>query len=538
MRLAVLHTDLPMALFVGMAMVGGVAGHGMLSVPAPRDGTQLAGPNKGNVGPCGTATDTAATPSAEVTAGAETTVEWNLAAAHGGPCEIRIASTDAGLEGAPLLETVGACNQQASVAVTVPAGLSGNAVLQWYWDGDGPYYDCADITVRAGAAASATAGGALSTDVDDPVPYAEVEVVFTNDMADVEAAGGEWQTGVIRAIATNVGIPAARIEIARILPGSIRVFIRFLEDLTADEADDEEVLSADSAAELFSEQLEAGTDVMTDPSFACCYESHEITQWASPTIWRVFKWFVFVLLMAGCAAGALKFLQWKKESATVKAELELREKEKDAADDVDFEPKTVGEYKSKATNDDGGRPGASAHVPAETSAVVAAGSAQPVRLQPPPLADLESRFFAAAASPSGAEGSGGGWGAVRSASRQIQTARALGITRASRQTHPACQISLGRLLLTCIAHLHVSDRDNAACSTYKTCRQWRCSVAATSAIIPRSCSCASPEACSSCRWWRCYCYWYSVRACAAAAPSCAQHRQWLVIHCATLAVPG
>ncbi len=363
-------------------------------------------------------------------------MRYRLDAAHNGPCEVRIAATQGGLDGAAVLARNGACNQQDDLTVTVPAELSGNAVLQWYWDGDGPYYDCADITVRAGAAASATAGGALSTDVDDPVPYAEVEVVFSNDMADVEAAGGEWQTGVIRAIAANVGIPASRIEIARIVPGSIRVFIRFLEDLTADE-DGEEVLSADDSARLFSEQLEAGTDVMSDPSFACCYESHEITQWASPTIWRVFKWFVFFLLMAGCAAATLKFLQWKKESAAVKAELKLRDKE-DAAGDVDYERKIGVDYKSKAGHGDEGSVDASADSLAE-SAVVATGSAQPVRLQPPSLASLESRFFAAAASPSGAEGSDGGWGAIRSASRQIQTARALGLTRASLSNHSAAK---------------------------------------------------------------------------------------------------
>ena len=426
---------------VGMVLLGCVAGHGMLSIPAPRAGTQQAGPNKGNVGPCGTATATAAAPSAELQAGTATTVTWTLAAAHAGPCNIRIAQTDAALADAPLLETVAACNQQNSVAVTVPAGLSGNAVLQWHWQGDGPYFDCADVTVTGrGAANSAAGGGALSSELEDPIPYAEVEVVFSNDMADVEAAGGAWEAGVVTAIATHVGIPASRIEIAKILPGSIRVFIRFLEALVDG---DEQALSADDSAKLFSEQLDAGTDVMTDPSFACCYESHEITQWSSPT-WMYLKWFVAFLVVASCILGTLKFLQWKKESAVVKAELELREKEQDAVADAGYAPKAT------RGDSDGADTLADALSFDNEAPTLATGSAQPrpARLKPPSLAGIESRFFAAAP-PTEVDGGGGGWGTMRTASRQIQTARALGAMRASRRVN---FLSLPPSLSLCLQH--------------------------------------------------------------------------------------
>ena len=402
-----------------MSLLGCVAGHGMLSIPTPRAGTQLAGPNKGNVGPCGTATATAAAPSAELQAGTATTVTWDLAAAHAGPCNIRIAQTDAALADAPLLETVAACNQQDSVAVTVPAGLSGNAVLQWHWQGDGPYFDCADVTVTGRGAANSA----------EPIPYAEVEVAFSNDMADVEAAGGAWEAGVVAAVASHVGISASRIEIAKILPGSIRVFIRFLEALVDGDEADEEALSADDSAKLFSEQLDAGTDVMTDPSFACCYESHEITQWSSPG-WVYLKWFVAFVLLACCILGTLKFLQWKKESAVLKAELELREKERDAAAGAEYAPKsTPADGNGAVTN-----PSADALAFETETPALPVGSAQarPTRLKPPSLAGFESRFFAAAPTEQ-VEGGGGGWATMRSASRQIQTARALGAMRASRQ---------------------------------------------------------------------------------------------------------
>jgi hypothetical protein len=424
-----------MRALVWLALVTDVAGHGMLTVPAPRDGTQNAGPNKGGAAePCGTATATAATPTVTLAAGAPTTVEWRLNAAHGGPCEIRIAATDDALAGTAPLETVGACNGQDSVGITVPAGITGNAVMQWYWDGDGPYYDCADITVTGGtaaaaggAAASAAATGAAASGSAEAEPaFAEVEVVFSNDIADVS---DEWETRVIRAVATNVGISASRIEIAEILPGSIRVIFRFFEDLAADASDDEDALSADDSAKKLAEQLDSGTGIMTSPDFECCYTSYEITQWASPGM-EYLKWFLMFLLIAGAIVGALKFLKWKKEQGPVKAELKLRQQDKEAAaaagDDVENEAKGG----SSGTGD------TEVSRPVVASAVPDAASALPAKPSPPPLEGLEGRFFAAAAaSPSGegggGGGAGGGWGTMRAASRQIQSARTLGVMRKS-----------------------------------------------------------------------------------------------------------
>ena len=53
---------------LALALVAGataVAGHGIMTTPAPRDGTNVAGGNKGNnAEPCGTNTATPGTPTA------------------------------------------------------------------------------------------------------------------------------------------------------------------------------------------------------------------------------------------------------------------------------------------------------------------------------------------------------------------------------------------------------------------------------------------------------------------------------------------
>ena len=133
---------LSLALCAAAVNVPFADGHGILTTPAPRDGTTIAGGNKGNVGPCGDNTATAGTATATLAAGAQTTVRWALNAAHNGPCEVKIAATDGALAGAATLANVGACNGQDSVDITVPAGMAaGNAVLQWNWSGDAPYFD-------------------------------------------------------------------------------------------------------------------------------------------------------------------------------------------------------------------------------------------------------------------------------------------------------------------------------------------------------------------------------------------------------------
>lgn len=168
---------------LALALVAGataVAGHGIMTTPAPRDGTNVAGGNKGNnAEPCGTNTATPGTPTATLAAGAETTVRYNLIAAHGGPCEVRIAATDGALAGTAALARNNACNGDDALTVTVPANLAGTAVLQWYWQGDGAYYDCADVTITGGAGGGGTAanaartGGASSGIEDDCDPEEE-----------------------------------------------------------------------------------------------------------------------------------------------------------------------------------------------------------------------------------------------------------------------------------------------------------------------------------------------------------------------------
>eukprot|EP01051_Picozoa_sp_SAG22_P024670 SAG22_NODE_6945_length_792_cov_1.405483_2_plen_83_part_00 len=65
-----------------LLFAAGVDSHGMMTIPAARDGTQVAGPNKGgDKGPCGKGVATLVAKgavSATLAAGAETTVEWRM----------------------------------------------------------------------------------------------------------------------------------------------------------------------------------------------------------------------------------------------------------------------------------------------------------------------------------------------------------------------------------------------------------------------------------------------------------------------------
>lgn len=151
----------------------GVEGHGMLSVPTPRTGTTIAGNNKNSGTPCGSSTNTKGGIVATFTAGQTTTVRWGLEAAHNGPCTVKIAGGDPG--GEPNFEnlqpvtggSITACNAAATTTVTIPADLPpGDAVLQWFWNGDGTYENCADITIQAAGGAgggSAQAGNAAGS---------------------------------------------------------------------------------------------------------------------------------------------------------------------------------------------------------------------------------------------------------------------------------------------------------------------------------------------------------------------------------------
>ena len=131
-----------------------------MTTPAPRAGTNQAGGNKGGgAGPCGP--QNAATPQVTLAAGAQTTVEWDINAAHGGSCEIKVAPTDGELEAATAIGgnfPCGANGQATTRTVTIPADTAaGTAVLQWYWTGDGPYWNCADVTITGGGGGAAAA---------------------------------------------------------------------------------------------------------------------------------------------------------------------------------------------------------------------------------------------------------------------------------------------------------------------------------------------------------------------------------------------
>jgi len=137
--------------------------HGMISNPAPRTGTQIAGGNKGNVGPCG-GTDTAGASTATLTAGATIQIAHDLRANHGGPIDVRISPGKAGEPAQGTFQAAGNIANSRAAAngfpATVPAGLpAGPAVLQWEWIGDAPYFDCADITIAAAAGGTGGTGG-------------------------------------------------------------------------------------------------------------------------------------------------------------------------------------------------------------------------------------------------------------------------------------------------------------------------------------------------------------------------------------------
>ena len=147
-------------------------GHGMLSVPTPRAGTTIAGNNKNSGTPCGSSTNTKGPSVGTFTQGQTTAVQWALNAGHNGPCEIRIAGGDPGGEPnfaalQPITGgTITACNAAAQATVTIPVNLPpGDAVLQWYWDGDGDYHNCADITIQAAAATGTGSSAAAATSV-------------------------------------------------------------------------------------------------------------------------------------------------------------------------------------------------------------------------------------------------------------------------------------------------------------------------------------------------------------------------------------
>lgn len=164
------------------------SGHGLLTIPRPRQGTNEAGQNKGSaaaVSPCGLTTNlelnTRNAPVVTFTPGdLATTVSWSCNAGHGGTCDILLstAGTDPGTgDGTPLAGTFvdiaggsfGCCSEIGveSRPVAIPAATSvGAAVLQWHWDGDQHYNDCADVVI-ATAPGAATSAAALASSTAD-----------------------------------------------------------------------------------------------------------------------------------------------------------------------------------------------------------------------------------------------------------------------------------------------------------------------------------------------------------------------------------
>ena len=58
-------------------------------------------------------------------------------------------------------------------------------MLQWFWQGDGPYYDCSDITIGA-AAGGAGAGATAATAASAAGATAEVEALEEPASAEVK----------------------------------------------------------------------------------------------------------------------------------------------------------------------------------------------------------------------------------------------------------------------------------------------------------------------------------------------------------------
>ena len=108
-------------------------------------------------------------------------------------------------------------------------------------------------------------GGGTTPSPPPAVPFADVEVTFSNSMADDTAA---WRAQLIATAAASVGVPEAQVEIAAVQPGSVTVTFRFLDGAAGSQ-------TAVASAKAMSEQLSAGTGVMTAPEFSCCVVRHE-----------------------------------------------------------------------------------------------------------------------------------------------------------------------------------------------------------------------------------------------------------------------
>lgn len=177
-------------LIIALSSIALVSGHGKMDSPQPRAGTRVAGNNKGNNrGPCGSgaALNTQGAPVATYIPGQTVDVQIRTTIRHGGTCRISLieqgAGTptaidnqgrlDASVNGVYDLTGDFPCCQTNGVetkSVTIPATAScTNCVLQWFWDGDSNYYNCADISIQQ-IEASTPAPTSAPTLAPTPVP--------------------------------------------------------------------------------------------------------------------------------------------------------------------------------------------------------------------------------------------------------------------------------------------------------------------------------------------------------------------------------
>lgn len=152
-----------------MCAIVAAAGHGLMVSPNPRTGTSDAGQNKGRgAGPCGRSNQlqTQGSPSAVFTVGDTVQISWQTTIPHGGTCRISFTTRndavptsvddqgrlDSSQPDVHVLTPDFPCCQQRGIEsrnVTIPAEAQCEAcVLQWFWTGDGPYYNCADVQVK------------------------------------------------------------------------------------------------------------------------------------------------------------------------------------------------------------------------------------------------------------------------------------------------------------------------------------------------------------------------------------------------------
>jgi hypothetical protein len=112
------------------------------------------------------------------------TVEWQVDAPHGGTARLSLttetgtpqvdAATGVFSNTAFQTELFGCCNSggKETRQITLPAGMSaGGATLQWFWDGDQNYYNCADVVIAPAGAPTRAPTAAPSRKPPKHNPY-------------------------------------------------------------------------------------------------------------------------------------------------------------------------------------------------------------------------------------------------------------------------------------------------------------------------------------------------------------------------------